>query len=68
MFSDSFAGIAPSSAPAFVAAQVLGGAVGFGVIRLLYPTMTSIEASGVVVPRLSDVDDPRVGPAPDPDR
>ena len=35
MLSDSFAGIAPSSAPGFVAAQFLGGAVGAGIDRLL---------------------------------
>jgi arsenate reductase len=37
MFSDSFAGIAPASAPAFIAAQAAGGAVGCGLVRLLYP-------------------------------
>ena len=35
MLSDSFAGIAPSSAPGFVAAQFLGAAVGAGIDRLL---------------------------------
>ena len=30
MFSDTFAGIAPSSAPAFIAAQIVGGAAGPG--------------------------------------
>ncbi len=33
MFSNSFAGIAPSSAPSFIAAQVVGAVVAFGVIR-----------------------------------
>ncbi|MCM3925600.1 aquaporin family protein [Frankia sp. AiPs1] len=37
MFSDSFAGIAPASAPAFIAAQAVGGAVGCGLVRLFYP-------------------------------
>lgn len=37
MFSDTFAGIAPSSAPMFIAMQVVGGAVGLGLIRLMYP-------------------------------
>jgi arsenate reductase len=50
MFSNSFAGIAPSSAPGFIAAQIVGGAVGFGVIRTLYPRITSAEASDVVIP------------------
>ena len=38
MFSDTFAGIAPSSAPSFIAAQILGGLVAFALIRVLYPT------------------------------
>lgn len=37
MFSDSFAGIAPASAPGFVAAELLGAAVGLGLHRLLSP-------------------------------
>ncbi len=36
--SDSFAGIAPSSAPAFVLMQVVGGAVGLGLVLILHPT------------------------------
>ena len=35
MLSDSFAGIAPSSALGFVAAQFAGGAIGVGIDRLL---------------------------------
>jgi arsenate reductase len=50
MFSNSFAGIAPASAPTFIGAQVVGGAVGFGVIRLLYPHISSAEASDVIIP------------------
>jgi len=37
MFSDSFAGIAPASVPAFVVAQVVGGVVGLGLARALVP-------------------------------
>jgi arsenate reductase len=37
MYSNTFAGIAPSSAPSFIAAQILGGVVAFGLIRVLYP-------------------------------
>ncbi|OHV31824.1 MULTISPECIES: aquaporin [Pseudofrankia] len=36
MFSDTFAGIAPVSVPPFIAAQLVGGAVGYGLVRLLY--------------------------------
>ncbi|MBX3314084.1 MAG: aquaporin [Actinobacteria bacterium] len=35
--SDSFAGIAPSSAPMFIVAQLVGLAIGFGLVRLFYP-------------------------------
>ena len=38
MFSDTFAGIAPSSVPAFVLAQVLGGAIGVALVLALYPS------------------------------
>ncbi len=35
--SDTFAGIAPSSAPMFIVMQVIGMAVAFGLVRLFYP-------------------------------
>ena len=38
MFSDSFAGIAPASAPAFVIAELLGAALALGVHRVLTPS------------------------------
>jgi arsenate reductase len=37
MFSNSFAGIAPVSAPGFIVAELIGGVVGFVVITTLYP-------------------------------
>jgi glycerol uptake facilitator-like aquaporin len=37
VFSDSFAGIAPGSAPAFIAAQLVGGAIGFALVRWFVP-------------------------------
>jgi glycerol uptake facilitator-like aquaporin len=40
--SNSFAGIAPASAPAFVAMQLIGGTLGLVAIRLLYPSATSV--------------------------
>jgi glycerol uptake facilitator-like aquaporin len=43
MFSDSFAGIAPGSVPQFVIAQLLGGAVGYAIVRYLYPSSTSFQ-------------------------
>ncbi len=36
MFSDTFAGIAPASAPPFLAMQLLGAICAFGLIRLLF--------------------------------
>lgn len=54
MFSNTFAGIAPSSAPAFIAAQIAGGVVAWAIIKLLYPAITPAEASEVVVPHLAD--------------
>ena len=50
MFSDTFAGIAPASVPAFVVAQLVGGAVAIGVLRILYPDITPDEAAEVMVP------------------
>jgi glycerol uptake facilitator-like aquaporin len=38
MFTDTFAGIAPASAPMFVGMQVLGGASALAFIHLMYPT------------------------------
>ncbi|HEY3610452.1 MAG TPA: MIP/aquaporin family protein [Pseudonocardiaceae bacterium] len=49
MFSNSFAGIAPSSAPLFIAAQVLGGALALLLVRALYPGITAREAAAEVV-------------------
>lgn len=40
MFSDTFAGIAPSSAPAFIAMQLVGLGAALVLIRALYPTST----------------------------
>ena len=50
MFSDTFAGIAPSSVPAFIAAQILGGAVAVLVIRALYPRFTPEQAADILFP------------------
>ncbi len=50
MFSDTFAGIAPSSVPAFVLAEVVGGVLAFAIIKALYPGISSEEAADVVLP------------------
>lgn len=38
MFSDSFAGIAPSSVAGFLVAQVVGALLGYALVRALYPS------------------------------
>ncbi len=50
MFSNTFAGIAPSSVPAYVAAQLIGGALAIAAIRTLYPDVSAEEAADVVLP------------------
>jgi glycerol uptake facilitator-like aquaporin len=50
MFSNTFAGIAPSSVPSFISAQVVGGLAAFGLIWVLYPGVTPAQAADVVVP------------------
>jgi glycerol uptake facilitator-like aquaporin len=50
MFSSTFAGIAPSSAPAFIAAQILGGIAAVAVIKALYPAITPADAAAIIVP------------------
>jgi glycerol uptake facilitator-like aquaporin len=44
MFSDTFAGIEPASVPMFLLAQIVGGALGYGLTRAIYhrPTLTAI--------------------------
>ena len=56
IFSDTFAGIAPSSAPGYIAAQLIGGAVGFALVRLFYPDLGPAEASAAIVPNEATVD------------
>jgi glycerol uptake facilitator-like aquaporin len=57
MFSNTFAGIAPSSAPSFVAAQVMGGLIALGVILVLYPRLSPEEAGDILVPRSDRIDE-----------
>ena len=54
MFSNTFAGIAPSSVLPFIAAQLLGGIVAAGIIKALYPTITPAEAASIIVPHNSE--------------
>jgi len=61
MFSDTFAGIAPGSAPGFIAAQVVGALIGLSVTVLLYPGI-AISADDVVIPHPAahDFEDRRI--------
>lgn len=55
MFSDTFAGIAPGSAPGFVLAQVVGGLVGLALVGYLYPHHGhGADADDLVVPHGSE--------------
>jgi arsenate reductase len=49
MFSNTFAGIAPESVPAYVIAQLVGGVAAIMVLRTLYPDVTPEEAADVVM-------------------
>ncbi|MGI8527980.1 MAG: aquaporin [Geodermatophilaceae bacterium] len=42
MFSDTFAGIAPSSVAMFVGMQLVGGALAYGLVRVLYPEAVAV--------------------------
>ena len=42
--SDTFTGIEPSSAPMFILMQLLGAAIAYGLIRLLYPDRVLAES------------------------
>lgn len=53
IFSDTFAGIAPGSAPGFVLAQLIGAAAGLGLLLLLFPTGSRV-VEDVVVPHTAD--------------
>ncbi len=49
MFSDTFAGIRPADAPAFIAAQLVAIVVGIALIRVLFPGIDDV-ADRVVLP------------------
>ena len=50
MLSDTFAGIAPGSVAMFVLMQLIGGVLGYGLIRALYPRPEQLAAE-LAVPR-----------------
>ena len=48
MFSDTFAGIDPTSAPGFIAAQIVGAPIGLALIAVLYPGAAESAGDAVV--------------------
>jgi len=50
LFSNTFAGITPSSVPSFIAAQIVGAMLAVVVIKALYPGVTSTQASDIIFP------------------
>jgi arsenate reductase len=56
--SNTFAGIAPSSAPMFIVMQLIGAAIAYGLIRLLYPNPSPPShetAKGHAMPSVDDL-------------
>ncbi|MDE3070765.1 MAG: aquaporin family protein [Acidobacteriota bacterium] len=54
MLSDTFAGIAPASAPGFIAAQLAGCACAVLVLKALYPDIAPEQAADVVLPHTNE--------------
>jgi glycerol uptake facilitator-like aquaporin len=52
--SNTFAGIAPASVPAYVIAQLVGGGAAIVAIRALYPRVTAAQAATLVVAHADD--------------
>jgi len=52
-FTDTFAGIEPSSVPAFIVFQLVGGVLAIALVRMLTPDLSDV-ASDIVVPRAQD--------------
>lgn len=50
VFSSTFAGIAPASAPSFIIAQAPGGVLAVLTVRTLYPDVTPADFATVLVP------------------
>lgn len=57
IFSDTFAGIAPASAPGFIVAQLIGAAVGLGLLLVLFP-FAGRSADDVVLPHGAESSNP----------
>ena len=53
IFSDTFAGIAPTSGLFFVGAQLLGALIGLGLVIALFPEVPATASGRVIVPNAS---------------
>lgn len=62
MLSNTFAGIAPASVPAFIAAQLLGAGAAVLLVAFLYPSVRS-EAERVLVPHEVEPEEELATPA-----
>jgi glycerol uptake facilitator-like aquaporin len=62
-FTNTFAGIAPASVPAYLLAQTVGAVLGLATVRLLYPDLAH-TAAAAVVPHDAASPSPRQGPGP----
>ena len=56
-FTNTFAGIAPSSVPGFVAFELVGGIVAVALVAYLYPDVRSV-ADDIIVPHPESIDSP----------
>jgi arsenate reductase len=53
VLTNTFAGIDPSSVPAFIGCQLVGGVLAMLLIRALYPDASTVAAD-VIVPHRED--------------
>ena len=60
MFSNTFAGLSPSSVAMFVGMQFLGGVVAYGLVRLLYPEARAVAARLTAEPETRPLPEERV--------
>jgi glycerol uptake facilitator-like aquaporin len=65
MFSNTFAGIAPSSVPMFVVMQLIGGAAGVAAVAVLYPHIAE-RADEAVVPHEASAPSASAATSPEP--
>jgi glycerol uptake facilitator-like aquaporin len=64
MFSDTFAGIAPTSAPGFMLAELVGAAIGLALHNALEPWRHLAGHPNVIEACGNEGDAPAIGPAP----